>query len=454
MTTADGRVLRAVKVVDHGDSAARFDLVVLSEGYTRAELDAGAFSDDVDELVEAIFAAEPFDDPVLQSAVNVWRIDVTSTDSGADDPMEVRRRPDPTQPEIVDCQGGLGTTAATYFDATYCVDSRLRRALAVNTATVLAVVDDQVPLWDVAMVVVNSSVRGGTGGTAIPVLSNGDDMTDVALHELGHAAFGLADEYEFRAGCLPDGTALDPAGERDRFPVADGEPREPNVTIETDRSRVKWRHLIAAGTDVPTTRNPDCTRCDPRPSPVAAGTVGLFEGAKYYHCDSYRPVFDCRMRRSDRPFCPVCSERIRDTLRLFAPARKKPMDFTVITSVRNAFGDEQGSLPGVFVGASKDFTFDCPGIDPNKDAVLTFQALSVDSEKNVFRMNDRVVFGDLPKTTSTAGGWSAQTALITPGTLKPRGNVLHVEARTTGGATSGNIDDFVLDNVVLFYKTT
>lgn len=451
MTTQDGQVVRTVKVVDHGAADARFDLVILSEGYTRTQLDAGVFATDVDDLVRAIFAAEPFDDPALQQAINVWRIDVASTETGADDPAEMR--PDPDRPQIVNCEDGAGTSSRTFFDATFCGDGKLRRLLTVNTTTVLQVVEERVPEWDVAMVVVNTALRGGSGGGGIPVLSRAD-MRDVALHELGHAAFGLADEYEFRAGCAADGTALDPDGTQDRYPASAGEPVEPNVTIETDRSRLTWRHLIDAGTTVPTTRNADCTKCDTQASPVPAATVGLFEGARYFHCDAFRPVFDCRMRHSDQPFCPVCSQRIRETLRPYAPGRKSPMDFTVITSVRNAFGNEPGSLPGVFVGASKDFTFDCPGIDPGKDAVLTFQALSVDSEKNVFRMNERVIFGDLPKTTSTAGAWSAQSLLITPGTLRPRGNVLHVEARTTTGSASGNIDDFAIDNVVLFYKTS
>jgi hypothetical protein len=54
MTTQDGEVLGVTKVVDHGDPAARFDLVVVSEGYTRADLDNGVFANDVDDLVQAL----------------------------------------------------------------------------------------------------------------------------------------------------------------------------------------------------------------------------------------------------------------------------------------------------------------------------------------------------------------------------------------------------------------
>ena len=43
--------------------------------------------------------------------------------------------------------------------------------------------------------------------------------------------------------------------------------------------------------------NPDCATVDSRPSPVPAGTVGLFEGAHYYHCGAYRPEYSCKMRR-------------------------------------------------------------------------------------------------------------------------------------------------------------
>jgi hypothetical protein len=68
---------------------------------------------------------------------------------------------------------------------------------------------------------------------------------------------------------------------------------------------------------VPTTRNADCTQCDPQDSPVPAGTVGLFEGANRYHCDSFRPEFDCKMRNLGIPFCAVCQERIRTVLAPF-----------------------------------------------------------------------------------------------------------------------------------------
>ena len=56
--------------------------------------------------------------------------------------------------------------------------------------------------------------------------------------------------------------------------------------------------------------NPDCTKCDARPSPVATGRVGAFEVDSFYHCDAYRPEFDCKCAPSGRTYCHVCSDVI------------------------------------------------------------------------------------------------------------------------------------------------
>src|SRR3954453_10395405 len=123
--------------------------------------------------------------------------------------------------------------------------------------------------------VVNATEHGGSGGQ-IATYSLAPSAIEIALHEMGHAAFGLADEYEYYAGCT--------SGETDHNTHAATEPSEPNVTVQADRTKVKWRHLIAAGTVVPTTRNADCTKCDTQANPVAVDSVGLFERAHYFHC--------------------------------------------------------------------------------------------------------------------------------------------------------------------------
>jgi hypothetical protein len=424
MTPSDGTVVGTTRILDNGPRTVRWNLVLMGDGYRQQEI--GQFAGDAQAFLDALLATEPFDE--LQSAINVFRVDVASTDSGADDPAAC---------------GGPGTTADTFFDASFCTNG-VRRLLVVNNATVLQVASDEVPEWHVAMVLVNSTVYGGSGRNGIAVFSLANQAEQIALHELGHSGFGLADEYEYYQGCG--------SGETGHDSYTGGEPGEPNVTADPDRQSLKWGDLVLPTTPLPTTQNADCTLCDPQPSPVPPGTVGAFEGARYFHCGLYRPEFDCLMRSLGQPLCAVCQRRIRETLQPFLPLRS-PMNYTVIANVRQHFGNESDFLPGVFVGQRKDFSFDCPSVNQSEVAVLMFQSLHVSHARNVFQINGEAVFGDLPTTADDTEAWAGQVLLVSPNVLRRTGNVLHVESRTDSGGTSGDIDDFVVDNVVLFYKT-
>jgi hypothetical protein len=284
MSTADGSVVGVTKIVDHGPDSRRWNLVLVSEGYRSSEL--VNFATHAQNFATTFLATAPYD--ALVSGINIHRIDVSSTDSGADDPTAC---------------GGSGATPATYFDASFC-NSGIQRLLLLNDMSVVTVVNARVPEWHAILVIVNSTVYGGGGGT-VAKFSLATDANLIGMHELGHSAFHLADEYEYWAGCGID-------TDRNHHPA--GEPVEPNVTTVNTRATIKWRDLIAAATPVLTTTNPDCTMCDEQPSPVPVGTVGAFEGAHYYHCGAYRPEFDCRMRNLAAAFCAVCSREIRRTI--------------------------------------------------------------------------------------------------------------------------------------------
>lgn len=294
MTSRDGTILGVTKIHDSGPASDRWNLVLLAEGYRDVEL--GQFGDDAQDFVDALLATPPFDDPRVHCAINIYRVDVASQDSGADDP------------DTPSCPGS-GLMAATYFDATFCGDGVIRRLLVVDDATATAVLDAQVPEWHQAIVIVNSSVYGGSGGQ-VGVTSTAPGWERIAIHELGHAAFGLADEYDYYVGC-----GLDVG--QDSY--AGAEPMQLNVTTNTDRTTIKWADLIGPAVPLPTTSNPDCTQCDPQRSPVPAGTVGAFEGARYFHCGIYRPAFRCMMRDLADDFCPVCVGVIRSTLAVEMP---------------------------------------------------------------------------------------------------------------------------------------
>jgi hypothetical protein len=300
MSSTDGMVIGTTQIVNNGPPQNRYNIVLVAEGYQQSEL--GKFATDAQQYVERLFATQPFD--ALECAINVYRVDVASTDSGADDPLT-----------CADGNPGSGATPATYFDATFCTNG-IRRRLTVNDMTVMDVVNVQVPQSSQILVIVNSSIYGGAGGQ-IATTSVSGDWQEIAIHEFGHSGFNLADEYNYYRGCDVD--------EPNQYKYMGIEPSEPNVTIDTNRSTIKWGDLILSSTSLPTTSNQDCTQCDPQPSPVPVGTVGAFEGARYFHCGIYRPEFNCKMRVLSLPFCAVCQRRIRQTLTpfgCFAPVFK------------------------------------------------------------------------------------------------------------------------------------
>jgi hypothetical protein len=132
----------------------------------------------------------------------------------------------------------------------------------------------------VCLVVANSAKYGGSGGAATVFSCEPNWASEIAIHELGHSLFGLADEYD--------------AGGQ----AATMSPVEPNVSGSAVRSQLKWASFVAATTPLPTQR---------RGAPVPAGKpIGAYEGAKYQPSSVYRPEFDCKMRTPGQPFCAVC----------------------------------------------------------------------------------------------------------------------------------------------------
>jgi len=154
------------------------------------------------------------------------------------------------------------------------------------------------------------------------------------------------------------------------------------------------------------------------------------------------------------------------------------IDFTVVMDVRQRFGDlKRDEKPSVhesesgledeapFVGAQKSFAFRCPSVDRSQFALLLFQALGV-STKQALEINGQAIFGGIPITvdrdTRTLGSgsdehtvhalgarWNGNVMLIHPGVLQEN-NVMRIQAVEM---TAENLDDFIIDNVVVVFKT-
>lgn len=297
MGTSDGGVNGLTTILNNGPNNVRFNIVLVAEGFQNTTADQNAFNQRCQDVVDA-FQDEPWFGAGLLGAVNIHRLNVWSTDQGADNPATCG-----------DGSTATAVSAATYFDSSYC-SSGIRRCLAANWSLVRSTITANLPIWQAAAVIVNSTMRGGCASGNVFATALSGDFIDVVMHELGHAAFGLGDEYSTWEGCG--------SGETDRDNAPSVEPGDPNVTATKTLGGLKWASLVQPTTPVPTMENPDCTQCDLRPNARPDDTeIGLFEGSGYYHCGYYRPAYNCRMRNSSQHFCRVCAAAVRDRLDTF-----------------------------------------------------------------------------------------------------------------------------------------
>jgi hypothetical protein len=343
MGVNDGQVVGTTQIVDHGPASQKWNLVILCDGYKASELPK--FHTDCAAFVNTMFATPPFDE--LWCGMNVFRIDVSSTDSGAKDPTAC---------------GGSGANPKTYFDASFC-NGGIQRLLEVNNSTVHTVVNAQMPQAHMIMVMVNSTEYGGSGGD-VATFSLASGANEIGLHEMGHTAFGFADEYEYYAGCG--------SGETGHDKYTGVEPSQPNVTANANRATNKWRDLVAAATPMPTTSNKNCKVCDPQANPLPASTVGAYEGAFYNHCGAYRPQFNCRMRALNNPYCAVCQRVIRQTISPFMSSWVYGTN-TIGAGQTQRWWLSWGGYPGFEVigvqstTAGAELDWDTPGMQKNPD---------------------------------------------------------------------------------------
>ena len=146
-----------------------------------------------------------------------------------------------------------------------------------------------VPDHNLVLILLNNPGFGGCGGGGFATLPLGITWDTIA-HEFGHGLGGFGDEY-----CVANA-------------YAGGEPRVPDLTINTSRSTLKWRAFVNPSTPLPTGLG-NCAgyTAGPRPADWDDNqSVGLFEGGNTNISGVYRPVINCRMQSNLPPYCPVC----------------------------------------------------------------------------------------------------------------------------------------------------
>lgn len=242
-------------VVDHGTTDSRINILLVSEGYTEAELEL--FRTDVLKVTNDILGEYPFS--AYREYFRVIAVEVASNESGASNYFENDIRD--TYFQVTFPEGGGRALSLLHPIGTNRLNE-IQESLGIGW-------------WNgMIMILVNDDRLGGTSTIA----TRGSDHFGIVAHELGHQFAQLADEYE----------------EEGRGPLW-GQ----NVTTATTRDLIPWRHWIEDSTPVPT--------------PVDVqyfDKVGLFEGANYQRNGWFRPQIGCKMRYNSDPFCVVCSELI------------------------------------------------------------------------------------------------------------------------------------------------
>jgi hypothetical protein len=242
----------ATTILNNGSSATRMDYVFIGDGYTAAEMDK--WRADAQKVINGFLADPLFN--ANRASMNIHRVDVASNQSGVDE----------LDKGIYRDTAMDGEFACYNIERLLCVNN----TKATNIAASVLAPDAR----DVIVVIANSTRYGGSGG-AVATLSMHEQSIEVALHEIGHTAFALADEYEY-------GTCN-----------TSSEPTEVNVSLNGTRS-TKWGNLIAASTAVPTGLGV-----------YPNGTVGAFQGGQYCTSGKYRPTENSRMRTLGYPWHAV-----------------------------------------------------------------------------------------------------------------------------------------------------
>jgi hypothetical protein len=239
-------------VVDHGPPENRWDLTLLGDGYTESQLNR--FTAQVRSFTSHMRQDEVYGR--YWNFFNIHRIDVASNESGADIPPD-------------------GIFKDTALGASYYGDGVTERALIVDNSAVSAVLNRTYRgirgINDDALVAVNHSLYGGTGGQYGTFSAGHTSGREVALHEMGHVLHSLADEYG------GDGT------------YNGSEPGEVNVTANPTGS--KWARWI--GYNQP-----------------GIGLIGVYEGGRYFDEGIYRPSENSKMRSLFQPFDAVSREKM------------------------------------------------------------------------------------------------------------------------------------------------
>lgn len=251
-----------------GDPAKRFNIVVVGDGYTAAELPE--FREHVDKHLNVLWTIEPFKS--YRSYVNVYAVEIPSPESGVDcDPhLDSPRRDTPLN------MGFWGGCNANSVQRLLTVDGTAANRFA-----------DLVPGTTTAnrqlLALGNSDTYGGAGGTNATASGGNALSALITPHELGHSLGGLQDEYDYYARGV--------RGE----PYTGDEPASSHHTLLTEEQmsaqQLKWWRWLGEESE-------------------AGGRIGRYEGGLYSGSGVWRPAAHSMMKTLGYYFDEISREQL------------------------------------------------------------------------------------------------------------------------------------------------
>ncbi len=251
-----------------GPASSRFNLVVMGDGYTAAELPK--FREQVDKHLNVLWSIEPFKS--YRNYFNVYAVEIASPQSGVD------CDPSLTSPQV-DTPLQMGFWGG-------CNPASVQRLLTVSSSAAAQYADlvpGTTPSNRQILAIGNSNTYGGAGGT-YATASGGNALSAlITPHELGHSLGGLQDEYDYYA-----------RGDRGA-PYVGPEPDSIHHTLLTEQQmlsqQTKWFRWLG----------------DPSES---GGTIARYEGGMYAGSAIWRPSRHSMMKTLGYYYDQIARERM------------------------------------------------------------------------------------------------------------------------------------------------
>lgn len=219
------------------EAEGRVNYVILGDGYLVSQLPD--FLDDANQITRDLFETSPFS--LYKNFFNVFAISVPSNEEGA-----------ALQPN---------NPIDNYFGSTFNFAGIERLLVPVRTDRLNSVLAANFPTYDQAIVLVNSTKYGGSGGE-FATSSVNNEASEIAIHEIGHSFAGLSDEYWAGAQFARE---------------------SPNMTKETTTQFLKWQNWL--------------------------DEQGIGVYAHSVDASWKKPHLNCKMQFLGGEFCAVCKEQ-------------------------------------------------------------------------------------------------------------------------------------------------